>query len=110
MSDAESAELSRNLRMELLTLDVDQVRPVDGGAPPAGAKAGEAVAFGSLLVSMAPTLLEPFIDVVVSWLRRQHVEVEVEIGGQRLKGSVTRKQRDQLVTAFLDHAKRPGPQ
>lgn len=106
VDDAESAALSHSLRVELLAIEVDDVRQVEGGAPPPGAKAAGAVAFGSLLISLAPGLLERVIDVVVSWLRRQPVYVEVEIGGQTLKASVTREQRDRLVAAFLDRAAR----
>jgi hypothetical protein len=102
INDEESAELSRHLSAELLSVDIDEIRPVDAGAPPPGAKAGAAVAIGSVLVSLAPAMVERVIDVVASWLRRQSVDVEIEIGGQKLKGSVTRAQRDALVVAFLD--------
>ena len=110
LADVEVADLSRNLREELLTLDVDDARPAHADSPPPGAKAGEAVAFGTLLVTVAPVLAGGVIDIVASWLRRQPDTIEVDIGGQRLKGRVTAEQRDGLVTALLDQLSAPsGP-
>jgi hypothetical protein len=103
--DTELAAMTRNLRAGLLTLDVDDVRPAPGGPAPAGAKAAETVLTGALLVALAPPLIGGVIDVVASWLKRQVIDVEVDIGGHRLKGTVTGQQRDALVAAFLDRTR-----
>lgn len=95
------AALSRQLRQELLTLDVAAVRPASTGQPPAGAKAGEATAAGALAVSLAPQIMPQLVAVVTSWLRRQHPEISVDIDGQRLEGSVNRDQRDAIINAYL---------
>lgn len=107
VDDVESAELSRSLRDELLAGDFDEVRPVPAGAPPAGAKAAEAIALGALMVSLAPATVGRLMEVVVSWLRRQPSSVEVEIGGHKLSSPVTREQRDAIVAAFLAQAAGP---
>jgi hypothetical protein len=39
--------------------------------------------------------------VVASWLSRQPADVKIEIDGQTFAGTVSRKQRDALVAAYL---------
>jgi hypothetical protein len=104
------AELTRNLRAELLRIDIEDVRPATVVPAPAGAKAGEAIAVGALVVSLTPVVVTAVIDVVASWLRRQATDIEVEIDGSRLKGEVTRQQRDALVAAYLDRVKAESQQ
>ena len=95
------ARMTGDLRDELLDLDVDAVdRPTDGPAPD-GTKAGDLLAAGALLVTVAPSIVEGVVAVLVSWLSRQPADVSVEIDGQRFAGPVTRKQRDALVAAYL---------
>lgn len=95
------AELARNLRGELLNVDVEDVRPDASGPPPAGAKSGEVIAVGALIVSLAPSLVPTVVDIVASWLKRQPSDIEVEVDGQRLTGRVTSQQRDAIVAAYL---------
>jgi hypothetical protein len=104
LASSEVAELTRNLRAELLRLEVDDVRTVSAGSAPAGAKAGELIEVGALVVSLVPVLATAVVEVVASWLRRQPSDIEVDIDGYRLKGQVTREQRDTLVAAFLARA------
>jgi hypothetical protein len=95
------ARMTGDLRDELLDLDVDSVdRPSDGSAPE-GTKAGEMLAAGALLLTVAPTIVEGVVAVLVSWLSRQPSDVTIEIDGQKFTGPVTRKQRDALVAAYL---------
>lgn len=93
--------LAHNLREALLGADVDDVRQGTVGAVPAGAKSGEALAVGALVVTLAPTVVESLMAVISSWLVRQPSEVEVEVDGHRFRGHVTRPQRDELVAAYL---------
>jgi hypothetical protein len=104
VDDVESADLRRRLCEELLAVDVDDVRPLDASAPPPGAKGGAAIVVGALAVSLAPVVMPRLIDVLASWLGRQHPEVEVEIGGQKLRAPVTRAQRNAIVAVFLEQA------
>jgi hypothetical protein len=101
-ADAESLhELANNLREAVLNTDVDDVRPATADPVPVGAKSGEALAIGALVVTLAPTAAEGLMAVVSSWLSRQHHEVEVEVHGHRFRGRVTRSQRDELVAGYL---------
>jgi hypothetical protein len=101
-ADAESVQdLTHHLREALLDADVDDVRPATAGPPPPGAKSAEAVAVGSLVVTLAPTVLENLFGMVSSWLSRQSADVQVEIDGNRFQGRVTRSQRDELLRAYL---------
>jgi hypothetical protein len=100
--DAEGLEkLASNLLEAVSATDVDQVRLGIGGPAPAGAKSGELLAVGALVITLAPTVMEGLIAVVSSWLSRQPSDVEVEIDGHRFRGRVTRSQRDELVAAYL---------
>ena len=101
-ADAEGLrDLADSLREAVLDTEVDDVRPATAGRAPAGAKSGEVLAVGALVVTLAPTVVEGLMVVVSSWLSRQPEEVEVEVDGHRFRGRVTRSQRDELVAAYL---------
>jgi hypothetical protein len=93
-------ELTRSLREDILLIDVEDVRLTTTSAP-AGAKSGDVLAIGALVVAVAPVFAAGLADVLVSWLRRQPLDVEIEVDGQRFKGPVTKTQRDELVAAIL---------
>ena len=101
LDDGRLAEKARNLRSAILATDVDDVRPAAAGAAPAGAKAGEALTVGALVVTLAPPFIEALAAALASWLSRQPADIELEIDGQRFKGHVTKAQRDELVAAYL---------
>ena len=107
--DEESAELSRNLRTEFLDSDIDDVAPVASGPAEAGAKSGGGIVAGSLLVTVAPTVVRHVMEIVSSWLQRQPTDVEIEVGGQKIKGPVTPEQRDRLVAILLERARADPP-
>lgn len=99
----ERAALADALRNELLGLDfVDEVRQVRAGALPPGAKAGEAITFGAVAVSLAPEITGHLVDFLAGWLRRQRTPIKIKIDGQVLEGQVNREQRDALVAAYLE--------
>jgi hypothetical protein len=93
--------MANNLREALLDADVDDVRQGTAGSAPTGAKSGEVLAVGALVVTLAPTVVGSLMAMVSSWLSRQPSDVEVEIDGQRFRGAVTRSQREDLVAAYL---------
>ncbi|WP_117210512.1 effector-associated constant component EACC1 [Allorhizocola rhizosphaerae] len=106
MDDSGVADLTRRLRRELIDSGVDDVSPLHNAEPaPQGAKSGEALALGALAVSIAPIAATALFDIIASWLQRQPTDVEIEIGGNRISGRVTREQRDALVQAFLDQTR-----
>jgi len=100
--DAEGVTaLTRSLRDEILVAAVDSARLGTAGPAPVGAKSGEVLAVGTLVVALAPAVVEGLMGVVSSWLSRQPSDVEVEVDGHRFSGHVTRAQRDELVAAYL---------
>lgn len=94
-------ELTQNLRDAVLDAPIDDARPATAGPPPPGAKSGELIAIGALVVTLAPIVVEGLVTVLTSWLSRQPSDVEIEVDGRRFRGQVTRAQRDELVAAFL---------
>ena len=101
LDDDGLAQLTRDLRAEILEVDVDSARPATTGDLPVGAKSGEAIALGALIVALAPSVLTPLMAVVSSWLSRQPDDVEVEIDGYVFKGRVTEEERAKLVDGLL---------
>jgi len=69
--DAEEVDrLTRRLRHEILDQEVESAELVTTGELPAGARAGEAIAIGSLLVTLLPSVLPSLIDLLGGWLKR----------------------------------------
>jgi Effector Associated Constant Component 1 len=106
----EIEELSRGLRDELLGLDVDQVTPAAVAAPE-GAKAGDAVTWQTLLVTLSASggVLTTVIAAVSEWLRRrQHpVSAVLKIGDDSLTlPAPTAEERSLLVETFVQRHQR----
>jgi stage V sporulation protein SpoVS len=101
------AGLCRGLRSELLDLDVEDVRGAAAGAAPDGAKSAEAIAWGALVVALAPQVAQGVMAVAGSWLSRQPADVEIEIDGQRFQGRVTKDQQAELFRAYLRRIESP---
>jgi len=102
----EIAELTRQLRRALLELDVDAVEPVPEGKAPPDSKAVDALALGSLLVSLvnASGLLGSVVDAVQSWVAgRGPRSVRLELDGDVLEvGGISSRRQDQLIKVWLD--------
>lgn len=84
--DEEVAEATRQLRRELLDLDVGAVElPRAGDAPP-GTRAGELLVLGGLVVTLAKSgLLTAVVGAVKSWLSRsEHRSITLVLGNDRL--------------------------
>ena len=103
LHDGERAEITRQLYALVRDRsDASDVRMVSAGAPPSGAKAGEAFELGKLMVTVAPVVLAGVVDVLTSWLRRRPEPIlDVTIGGHRLSGAVTAEQREAIVAALV---------
>ena len=89
-ADAEQLEeLTRALRAEILTLDVESVVPRSGGEAPPGTRGVDAAAIGALVVSVAPALdaLARLVTTVVDWLRRGGTQrtMHLKIGDDELE-------------------------
>jgi hypothetical protein len=71
----ELASLSRQLRHELLQLDVESVELAAIGPAPDGSKAIDAVAVGQLVAQLAASAdaLKVVVGTITAWLRRGRV-------------------------------------
>lgn len=105
---ADLAELTIRLREELLTLDVAKVELASAGPAPAGTRAGDALAVGVLIVSLAASsgLLSAMVDLVASWVARPgQRSVRLELDGDVLEvtGVSAREQRRVIQTWITRH-------
>jgi hypothetical protein len=76
------AEGARQLRRELLELDVDAVGAPRAGQAPPGSRGADAAALGALVVTIAQSQLLPSVlDIVKTWLtasRQRSVRLELD--------------------------------
>lgn len=104
-ADAQAvAEGARQLRRELLELDVDAVDvPRVADAPP-GSRGADAAALGALVVTIAQSQLLPSVlDAVRSWLTASRQRsVKLELGGDVLElGGVSSDEQRRLTDEWL---------
>jgi hypothetical protein len=94
------------LRQELLSLDVDDVRPVEGGVAPAGSRAADIAVAGALLLTLKKSLplVRQVLEAVRSWAQREPVcrNARLTIGDKTIElTGVSSAQQDRLITEFL---------
>ncbi|MFL4908380.1 effector-associated constant component EACC1 [Streptomyces sp. MMS24-I2-30] len=97
-------QLTRELRRQLLELDVADVRVArSDGAVPEGAKPGELIAVGALVVSLAPAVLRPALRLLETWMRNRPVRtVKVDVDGRTLElDHASAQQQQQVLDAFV---------
>ena len=100
-------ELTHDLRLELLDLDVDSVSPVSAGPAPPGSKGLELAAVGALLVTVKGSVevVTSVVSAVRSWLQRgasQQRTLKISVEGRTLELSgATTEQQQQLVDEFV---------
>jgi len=102
--DAEELDLlARQLRDQLLQLDVEDVQPLREGEAPPGSKAGDPAAVGAMVVTLATAAIPGVIGIVQGWLRgRPATGVKVTIGRDSIElTNATAAQVEQLTRAFL---------
>jgi hypothetical protein len=104
-SDAEElADLTAKLRQELLRLDVDAVDRAVAGEPPPGAKALDAVAIGTLLVTLGKTagVLGSVVRTVQSWLGPVRT-VKLELDGDAIEiTGVSSRDQQRLIDLWIE--------
>lgn len=112
MTDADDEEVehvTQRLRKEILDLDVEDVNLVKTGELPKGARSGEVVTLGSLLVTFAASggVLSSLINTVQSWLRRNEGHnITLEIDGDKLEVTgISSQTQQQLIDQWLKHQK-----
>ena len=107
-ADAERLQqVSEGVRLELLELEVDDVRPVRNGPPPPGSRGIDVAAVGAFLVTLGSSAeaINQVVTVLRSWIslgRATPRTVEVTVGEKTLRLSdATLAQQDRIVDAFL---------
>jgi hypothetical protein len=110
--DAEDLQrLTRQLLQSINKLDVENVNLVKEGEVPKGAKAGDIVAWGSLLVSLVTSaaagsggVLPTLINTVQSWLTRRQEKrrITIEMGGDKLElSSISSDEQKRLIDTWV---------
>ena len=104
--DDELLNLTHDLRLELLELDIEAVRPRP--APPVAPAQGRATVSGRLVVPLgAGPSLASIIGALRTWAARNRCDVEVSLGDDVLRVSGASATRDQAVETWVaQHA--PG--
>lgn len=86
--------MTRQLLSELRGTDVESADLVTGENVPSGAKSGETVTMGSIVISTLPTVLPAVIALVQSWVSRgQGRTVKFKGKGIEFEGSAEELQR-----------------
>lgn len=98
--------LVRQLRAELVNLDVESVTSVASEYPPTGAKGADAVSLGALLVTLSATggVLPVLIETARDWLARraQARRISVTIDGDTIVlEESTAHERTALIEAYI---------
>ncbi len=98
--------LGRQLRNELRALDVDDVSPVDGAAPPEEARSGAVASLSEWLVTMSAGggVFVTVVTTIKNWLSRRagaH-KVTLTIDGDTLElSSAAPVERAELIETFV---------
>lgn len=105
-SDAEENDrATRQLRQELLALDVEDVRPARDGQTPADAK-GTPATVGPLIVDLANSAgLAAIFQLISTWVTRGNGRsITVEDGDRKLTiDGAKSDQHQQIIDAFLSN-------
>ncbi|MHC4616927.1 MAG: effector-associated constant component EACC1 [Planctomycetota bacterium] len=101
----ELAELGRQLRTDLLELDVENVDFVRADETPEGTKTGTPIDWTTLLLTVAASggVLTTLINVLQAWLTRQdRKSLSLEIDGDKLTVTgISSKEQKRLIDAWL---------
>jgi hypothetical protein len=107
-ADAEELdEAARDLLRELREIDVESAERIAEGPPPAGTRAVEVAALGSLLVTLGRSALGPVAGVLQGWLARHSGRtVKLTLGADSIEisGGSPKYQRELIATFLAAHA------
>lgn len=105
----EVSELTAQLRQRILELDVDTVQLVRSDDIPEGAKPGDAINLGALLVTLAPSILPAVVGLLKDWLAHRPVRTaRVTIDGDSIE--LTRASSEDQARLAEAFAERHGKQ
>ena len=113
-SEADEQELemlSRQLREELMELDVESVDLVRVGEKPVGAKVGEPISWGAILITLFATggVVTTLIKTIESWLsRHERCSLTLELNGDKLEiKGISLQERQKLIDAWIARHTKP---
>jgi len=103
---------TRTLIRELRELHIESIEPARLANPPPGAKAGEAIALGSVVVSVLPSILETVILFLRDWSSRssdRRVKLRFQVGDNLLEieydpMTMTQESLGELIKTLLKDA------
>lgn len=104
----ELAELTGQLRRQLLELDVETVELARSAEVPEGAKPLDAVSLGALVVTAGPGMVTAVVGLVRKWLAHRPVRsAKLTIDGDSIELSgATAAEQERLIAAFVDRHNR----
>lgn len=108
--DDELLSLGSQLRRSLLELDVAAAELARSpGDVPVGAKSGELIAAGAVVVTAVPFVLRQVLSLAEIWLQNRPVRgIKVELDGRTMELSDSSDvERERLIDAFLAHGGAP---
>ncbi len=108
----ELQKLTLQLRQDISELDVEKVDYIRAEEIPPGAKAGDMITWGSLLISIATSaaagsggLLPALVTTVQSWLTRRQEKrtISIEIGGDKLEVSaISSEDQKRIIDTWIN--------
>ncbi len=98
-------QMTRDLRLELLEIDVTSAELVHGGSAPDGTKTAEVITLGTVAVAVLPSVLPKLVEFLQAWTTRSESRkvkiksgsIEVEIPPS-LPAEELKRYIDALVT------------
>ncbi len=100
--EQELAELTQQLKEDLLETDVESVEQVRGAEAPVGSK-GDPVTLAALAVTLAPIALKGMITILESWLtRHERTSITLQKGNLKvtMQGTLSKDQQ-QMIADWL---------
>jgi hypothetical protein len=99
----ELAQLTGQLRSQLLELDVERVDLVRGGQAPPGSKVVDPITIGAIIITLAPTVIQAVVGLVQNWHKDHPVSsIKVTLGDDSVElANASPEQLEQLTRAFI---------
>lgn len=107
-------EITRELKQEIENLDVETVKPLSAQSLPRGAKSADWAVIGQMVVTLAPTVIPSFFELLKSWVERKPstpVKVRIRVGKKTAQieydpTKTTAKDLDILIKSLSKSVKR----
>lgn len=102
--------LTRNLRTELLELNVERVDLASGSTAPPGTKSAEAFTLGTLVISTMPVFVPKLVEFLQSWVMRaedRKVKIKSQVGDRSIEleyspKAISQEELKQLIGTLSD--------